>query len=239
MWDKKQSEKFRTPNYSKEYIRKPAILKLIGDIKGKKILELGCGSGYWTRIFAKKGAKCLGVDIEETQLKIAIEEEKKTPLGITYLKADISNLRILKSNSFDIVFMEFVLLEIPKISIIKKIFREAYRVLKKDGILFISEMHPFDPILGGKDRYELPNGFNYFSSGSIFCSKATQLDKTTIKFRDHHWTFEDYFSCLSEAGFAITNLKEPRTPEKLIKRIPYFKYRRNSPKEIILAAKKL
>ena len=41
----------------------PAFLKLVGNIKGKTVLDAGCGEGYNTRIFARMGAKITGIDI--------------------------------------------------------------------------------------------------------------------------------------------------------------------------------
>lgn len=237
MWVKKQSEKFKTPNYSKEYFRKPTILKLLGDVKGKKLLEIGCGSGYWTRLFSKRGAICSGIELENNQLKIAIEEEKRKPLGIKYHLGNASKISMIKSNSQDIVFIEFVLLEIKSKSVLKKIFKECFRVLKKNGLLFISDMHPFDPFYD--KRYELPEGFNYYSNGGKFFAIAKQTDGTKIRFADYHWTFEDYCDTITEAGFLISKLKEPRPSKSLIKKIPYFAYREFLPKTLMIKAKKI
>jgi ubiquinone/menaquinone biosynthesis C-methylase UbiE len=236
MWTKKQSKKFQTPNYSKEYFRKPTILKLLGNIKNKKIIEFGCGSGYWTRVLTKRGATCTGVDSSKEQIEKAIENEKENPLGINYVLGDITNLKEIKSNQFDYVFIEFVLLEIPKRELLVKLFNEAFRVLKKDGKLFISDMHPFDPFYD--KRYELPEGFNYYSSGGKFFATAKQTDGTKIRFADYHWTFEDYCGAITETGFLISELKEPRPSKSLIKKIPYFAYREFLPKDIIIQAKK-
>ncbi len=237
MWTEKQSNEFKTPNFSKEFFRKPVILKLLGDIDRKNILELGCGSGYWTRLLAKKGAKCTGIDSSKEQLKIAKEREGKNPLGIKYLKKNITNLRGIGSGSFDIVFIEFVLLEIPKLSMLKKIFEESYRVLKKGGILFISDMHPFDPIV--HNRFKLQKGFHYFKSGNKMTAFAKQLDGSMISFVDYHWTLENYISSITSAGFVITQIKEPRPSESMIKKTPYLEYRKNLPKDIIIIGKKL
>ncbi len=238
MWTKKQSSVFKTPNYSKEFLRKPYILKLLGKIKNKKILEIGCGSGYWTRLFAKKGALCTGIELEENQIKIAIEEEKKKPLGIKYFKKNAKNLGSLSKNYFDIVFLEYVLLEIPTKENLKKIFDESYKVLKKGGKIFISEMHPFDPIVDSKG-FKLRKGFNYFSSGQKIFPKALQLDGKFIYFTDYHWTLEDYSDSLVSSGFLISSLKEPRPSEKLVKKISYLKYRLNIVKDLIIEAKKV
>lgn len=238
MWTKKQSSMFKTPNYSKEFIRKPYILKSIGKLKNKNLLEIGCGSGYWTRLFAKKGALCAGIESEEAQINIAIKEEKINPLGIKYYKLNAKNLMVLPANHFDIIFLEYVLLEIPTRLDLKKIFKEAYRVLKKGGKIFISEMHPFDPITDPKG-FKLQKDFNYYSSGEIIKPVALQLDGKLIYFTDYHWTLQDYAECLNSAGFLISALKEPRPSEILVKKIPYLKYRRNIVKDLIIEAKKV
>lgn len=217
MWTKKQSEKFKTPNYSKEYFRKPTILKLLGNIKNKKIIEFGSGSGYWTRILTKKGAKCIGVDSSKEQIERAIKNEKKNPLGIKYILGNITNLKEIKSNQFDYVFIEFVLLEIPKKELLVKLFKEAHRVLKKDGKLFISDMHPFDPIII-HERFKLPKNFNYFQSGAKMIAYAKQLDNTMISFTDYHWTLEDYISSITNAGFLISDIREPIPTKSMIKK---------------------
>lgn len=236
MWTKTQSKKFQTPNYSKEFIRKPIILKELGNLKNKKILEFGCGSGYWTRIFAKKGAKCVGIDSSKEQIEIARMAETKKPLRIKYVNGDITNLNRMKSSQFDIVFIEYVLLEIPKKRLLLKLFKEANRVLKKDGLLFISDMHPFDPIM--HKNFKLPKDFNYFKSGAMMTAFAKQLDGTMISFTDNHWTFEDYFSSINGAGFSVIRLLEPKPSPYLMKKVPYFRYRKGIPKDLIIIAKK-
>ncbi len=238
MWTKKQSSMFKTPNYSKEFIRKPYILNQLGNIKGKKLFEIGCGSGYWTRLFTEKGALCTGIELEENQIRLAIEEEKRKPLGIKYYLGNAKNLGKFSKNSFDIVFLEYVLLEIPNKSDLKKIFEEAYKILKVGGKIFISDMHPFDPIIDS-NNFRLNKNFNYFSSGDKIETKALQLDGKFIYFADYHWTFEDYSDCLTSAGFLISAIKEPRPSEKLVKEVPYLKYRRNIVKDLILEAKKV
>jgi len=236
MWTEKHSKKFVTPNYSKEFFRKLVVLKFLGNVKNKDILELGCGSGYWTRILSKKGARCVGIDKSKEQLNIAKKEELENPLGIKYSLGDVTRLRKIKSNNFDIVFSEFVFLEIPNLKKLNKIFTEAYRVLKKGGIFFISDMHPFDPIV--HNRFEFPKKFDYFQKGAKMIAKAKQLDGSWIRFTDYHWMFEDYFSALIKAKFVLLDFKEPQVSKKLIKKVPYLKYREFLPKDMVIVAKK-
>lgn len=235
-WTKKQTEKFRIPNYSKEYFRKLIILKLLGNINNKKIAEFGCGNGYWTRIFATRGADCMGIDSSKQQINAAKEEERKYPLGINYLLKDVTNLSGIKSNSFDIIFIDYVLLEIPKKEELTKVFKEAHRILKNKGILLVSEKHPFDPIV--QKGWILPKGFNYFTSGAKIKVSAKQVNGSRIWFTDYHWTLEDYFTAIINAGFKINLVNEPKASKEIIKRYPILKLRENFPKDIIIMAEK-
>ena len=54
-----------------EHLEMPATLKSIGNVKGKKILDFGCGTGIYTKILKNKGAKIKGFDISPKMLKIA------------------------------------------------------------------------------------------------------------------------------------------------------------------------
>ncbi|MBR9702070.1 class I SAM-dependent methyltransferase [Candidatus Pacearchaeota archaeon] len=236
MWTKKHSKKFTKAEHSKEFLRKPHTLKELGNLKGKRLVDIGCGSGYWTRLFAQRGADCTGVDISENQLALARKEEGRKSLGIKYLKGDFTNLKKIKSNRYDIAVIIYALLEIPSKTKINKLFQEAYRILKKGGRLFISDMHPFDPITHA--RFKLPKGFHYFMSGAKMIAYAKQVDGSLISFKDYHWTFEDYFDSLTKAGFVITSLKEPRPSPSLVKKIPYFKYRIGLPKDITIVCRK-
>jgi len=49
----------------------PKILKLAGDVKGKKLLDLGCGMGRHAKEYLDMGAKVTGVDVSEEMIKLA------------------------------------------------------------------------------------------------------------------------------------------------------------------------
>src|SRR5215207_6283377 len=77
----------------RKYVLHPMLFHLIGDIKGKNVLDAGCGEGYLSRIMANMGAgKVTGIDISEKMLEMAREEEQKNPQNIVYQKATLTNL---------------------------------------------------------------------------------------------------------------------------------------------------
>jgi SAM-dependent methyltransferase len=69
-------------DYFREEMNNPATLRMVGNVKGKQLLDLSCGEGYNTRILAKKGARVIGVDFSKEMIKLAREREKRDRLGI-------------------------------------------------------------------------------------------------------------------------------------------------------------
>src|SRR3989344_7974500 len=63
--------------FHNEYLEMPTTLKLLGNVKGKKILDLGCGTGIYAKILTRKGAKVKGIDISKEEIKIARRENPK------------------------------------------------------------------------------------------------------------------------------------------------------------------
>jgi len=70
-------------DYYRDELNNPATFKLIGDVRGRLVLDLACGEGYNTKILARKGAKVTGVDFSEKLVGLTKREEAKQKLGIT------------------------------------------------------------------------------------------------------------------------------------------------------------
>ena len=112
------------------------IIELIGKIKGKKILDAGCGSGRYSIQLAKKGAEVHGIDISKGMLKVARKRSRRW--GIKYQIA--SMLRIpYENNTFDVVISN---LAIDHVKNYKRALSEMLRVCKPKGFIVISTMHP-------------------------------------------------------------------------------------------------
>src|SRR3989344_7452285 len=79
-------------------------LNLMGKVRGKNVLEIGCGGAQCSIAFAKQGAKVTAIDISEEQLKFAKKLAEKNKVKIKFIHWDIQNLEPIKNNSQDIVF---------------------------------------------------------------------------------------------------------------------------------------
>lgn len=124
--------------------------------KSSSMLEVGCGTGYVSLYFAKRGYKATCVDINKSILKVAQSNFKKEKIKGKFVVASAENLPF-KDNTFDVV-SSFGLMEHfedPTLA-----FSEMVRVLKKGGILFADIV---------------PNRFSVQTLGNIFNFKVTFL----------------------------------------------------------------
>ncbi len=134
------------------------VLKILK--KGSLILDAGCGPGRDVLYFLNKGYRVIGVDASEGMIR---EAKKRAPEG-TFLKMDIEKLRFEK-NTFDCVWACASVLHVRK-SGIAKVLKGFKKVLKREGILFITVKKG----IGEKIKI-YPNGtkrfFAYYAKGEL------------------------------------------------------------------------
>jgi len=120
------------------------VAKLLQPIKGKKILDYGCGSGKFSVYLSKLGAKVVGIDISATQLEVARKGKDKS---IIYLQDD--DPKIEKYNNFDASVLIFVLCEISSEDIMSSVLKKVNNLLKVGGELVV--LNPNWDKSNGKD----------------------------------------------------------------------------------------
>lgn len=111
--------------------RVKALLDFLGDIRGKKILDAGCGKGRFSKILRTKGAVATGLDLSDKLLA----EAKALYKDIEFVKGSVSKIPF-SDNSFDCVFCIEVLEHLPNT---QKAIEEMIRVCKKSGKIIIIE----------------------------------------------------------------------------------------------------
>jgi ubiquinone/menaquinone biosynthesis C-methylase UbiE len=140
MYDKfgKDYQKSRDDNDTgriyNEYLEVPWMIKTVKNIKGKSLLDIGCGAGVHIKAYSKKGAKCFGMDISKTMIDLA----KKNNPKVEFKVGTVTKLPY-KSNSFDVATCSLCL---DYIGDLNKAFKEINRILKKGGMLYYSHESP-------------------------------------------------------------------------------------------------
>lgn len=213
---------YKTPHIRKEYLRKPAFMHELRDIRGKRMLDLGCGDGYYSRLMVEAGADVVGVDFSQEFIDLAKKQEQKQPQGIRYFHGDIAKMDFLPSGEIDGAVADFVFVTIPTQEKYIQAVREVHRVLKESGTVLISKGHPakFNRPDKSKD-YSL----TYDKEPSYFDSLTPQHVKLNIEGKPVEWTnyhrsLEDFLNPWIENGFVITRVIEPKPTDEALEKFP-------------------
>lgn len=201
----------------------PKIMAELGDLTGKMILDFGCGPGGLTRQLVN-AEKIVGLD-PSNMIDLAVKMEGENPLGIIYHKSDLAGLKNQYLNKFDIIVSNAVLTEIPDLI---KILQELSEVLVHNGKLVFTVRHPCFGILGAVSAMTIPTDSernedlvmtrkNYFAEGPYILSADGHFIDGAIT---HHYTLSTYINTLTQLGFAIEKLFEPRPSSELIELNP-------------------
>lgn len=127
-----------------DFIARPNVVRLAGDVTGLRVADLGCGSGYLSRGFAHGGAKVFGADRSVQSIEAAKEHRDPTLNGnLRYVAGDITDpvfkLRIPKGN--DLALLVSVLMYGDATKLAESIIT-AYQSLASYGRLILSVTHP-------------------------------------------------------------------------------------------------
>ncbi len=109
------------------------LFEMLGDVKGKKVLDLGCGTGRMTMNLVKFGAAVTGVDVSEEMLNLA----RKKCRAAEFVLANSENLPF-EEGSFDVVVASFLIVHLKGL---EKTFDEVYRVLKPGGVFIVTNVN--------------------------------------------------------------------------------------------------
>lgn len=143
--------------WSEQYDRDPnatrdldgVVLRRAGlRVRGRDVLEIGCGTGKNTAWLAAEASSVIAMDFSEGMLARA--RTRVTAPNVRFVAHDVRDSWPIAADSVDVVTCNLVLEHVRALS---PIFDEAVRVLRSGGQLFISELHPFRQLLGGRARF--------------------------------------------------------------------------------------
>lgn len=175
-------------------------LRLLGNVKGKKILELGCGGGQCSIAFAKQGALATGIDLSEEQLKYAKNLSEKENVKVNFIHGSFQDLSNLKTSDYNIIFSAFAFQYSPNLD---KLFKQINRLLKKKGTFIFSFDHPFYSIIEPKTQKVIRK-----YSNAKFVEEEFWGGKKH-KFVGFSRKIGDVYSSLLNAGFFVERIIEP------------------------------
>ena len=220
----------------------PALLRVLGPVRGLRVLDLGCGNGYLSRRFARAGARVVGVDASAAIVRRAKARESAEPLGITYRVADAAHLDFLPGGAFDVVVSNMALMDIEDAD---GAIREAGRVLTAGGRLVASISHPcFDQ--GTSSTWLLERSFRSLRvSRRITRYRHPFSEETPWGIEDravttlaYHRPLSWYARAFAEAGLLLRGLEEPEPTREFVEGSPQGPFVVEIPLHLVLEAVK-
>lgn len=228
------SKVWETGDLDHREIINPVVFSLLWSVKGKKILDLACGQGYFSRILAKKWAKMTGIDNSKDLISIAREKSQRLP--ITYFPSDAAKLKDIKSGTFDCVVSNMAFMDIKDIT---NTIKECSRVLKKDWFLVFSMVNP---LFAEFERKKSKNTYflKLFKYGTPFDRTNEKLG-FKYKVTHYHRPINFYINTLAQNWFSISNYEEIATKNFRWKKITdkkFLQFIQEFPSFVIIKAEK-
>jgi len=211
---------------AREFHNNPAFLALLGDLSGRDVLDAGCGEGYNTRLLARAGARMSGVDISERMIALAVEEERRAPLGIHYHCTPYTRLDPFAAGTFDAVVSFMALMDGPDLD---RAMIEIFRVLRPGGMLAFSITHPcfitrdsrwMRDEQGAKIAWVVRNYFAPVSWVERWRFTDAPVDEPEFSVPRFDRTLSEYLNAVIAAGFRLTRVEEPRPSEEYCRAHP-------------------
>ncbi len=188
-----------------ELLDMPAMLSLLTKIKGKKVLDLGCGPGIYSKILKSRGAKVWGIDLSEREIEIA----KVHANGVDFKVGNAYDLPY-KSGFFDIVVSALVVdhFKTPRVA-----FSEVRRVLKDGGTFLFSI---YNPVVNASRHIKgRPRNYrrfeNYFDEGERH-SRWFRKTRSEVNMPYYHRTYQTWIGTIVKSGFMITDYIDTKLP---------------------------
>jgi len=179
------------------YYERPAMLSLLPEVRGKRVLDAGCGPGVYAEWLVEHGAEVIAVDANQKMVRLA---RRRLGDKVRVLKANLeAPLNFAKANYFDIIVAPLVM-DYVKDWLVT--FMEYHRVLKPSGLLVFSMEHPFGKF------YDHRQASNYFDTELV---EYTWYDfGKPVNVPSYRRPLGQVINPLIAAGFSVDQILEPQ-----------------------------
>jgi SAM-dependent methyltransferase len=193
----------------------PTLKSMLPDVTDKRVVDLGCGFGWFCRWAREAGAaSVLGLDVSANMLARA--RETTSHAAITYRQADLETVE-LPASSFELAYSSLTLHYLVNLG---ALFATIHRALAPGGSFVFSAEHPL---------YTEP-GLGYLDEGP---RTTDWLAKGVVK---QHRTLASYLNLLIDAGFAVRRVEEWGPTRSEIAAHPEWKIDHRRPSFLLVSA---
>lgn len=183
-----------------------ADVHLLGDVRGRTVLEVGCGAAMCARWLVRQGARPFAFDLSAGMLRHARRLGEDTGIAVPLVQADAEHLPF-RDAAVDLAFTAFGAIQFVADS--ARLMREVARVVRPGGRWVFATTHPTrwafpdDPGPAG-----LTATMSYFDR-----TPYVEFDESgRATYVEHHRTFGDRVREIAAAGFRLIDVVEPEWP---------------------------
>jgi len=177
------------------------VLYSIGELKEKRVLDLACGEGRYSRLLKQKGAfKVTGVDISSDMIELAKQQEEQNKLGVEFFVKDVVSMG--KIGEYDLISGVYLLHYASSKDMLLKMANSVLENLTPGGrfigVIGNSKAIKSDPQEMAKwKEYHI----QYHLDADAKDGQVMQLDLLDMKFTIYYYSFETYVETFIKAGF--------------------------------------
>lgn len=196
-------------NSFQTHVIAPNMQRLLNITKGQSVLDVACGSGFFSKYCSEAGATVTGIDIAPELIAIA------TGLRLPHATFSVGNVETLPTVADKSIDTAFCILALQNIRNVSSVFKEVNRTLKPGGRFLVVLNHPTFRIPkqsswgwdeATKTEYRRIDGYLTESQTEIDMTPGSQTKKElTVSF---HRSLQYYFKVATNAGFTVSRLEE-------------------------------
>lgn len=192
----------------RRYVEAWTIFELLGEVRARRVLDLGCGDGHYARRIAAAGAaEVVGVDVSAAMLDLARAQENRGA-PITYVQADAAELPDL--GRFDIVLGAYLLHYAPDLETLGRMCRGIAGCLAPGGRFVGLNENPDQGVGTGYEQYgfskRMPEVRSDGAPVRYWMASGRELVELTV----HYYSRPTYDAALRAAGFGTIRWSPPR-----------------------------
>jgi SAM-dependent methyltransferase len=185
-------------------------LRLLGPLAGKRVLELGCGTGHNAVALVRQGAKAIAIEPSEQLAAHARRLAELDQVRIEVRTGDLADLAFLRAESVDVAISSGALGEVEDLD---RVLRQVHRVLKPAATFVCAVPHPFALCVARERAGDgpLPLGRvelvrSYLDEGPVVVEHLGE--QFTVQLR----SMASMWAAFARAGFAVDQLLELASP---------------------------
>ena len=204
-------------------------LRLLGDLSGKRVLQLGSYDGRTAIALHRRGARVIAVEPSAERVAASRWAFDRTDTRLELLTTDLADLAAVRADSIDLAVSIYSLAGVEDLG---RVFRQVHRVLRQEAPLVFSLPHPAYSMIDPTGPEPMRIRRAYWDSAPRDWHAADHRGT------DHTHTISDLFTQLSRTNFRVDTLLEPEPDAQGVRSSLWNETMRWVPSTLILRAKK-